>query len=85
MWWTRTPIYKVMVSTRRISFTNDGKTDDTAYAVFVWKEGWDARPLLDWLHWEYDNIPKPVATSAHPIPLVVPEWHYTQIEKEGKE
>jgi len=84
--WTHSPIYKVFVSTRRISFTGDRKTDDTAYGIFIWKNGFDGRPQLDWLHWEWDNIPKPVATSAFPFPVVgeeYPEWHYKSIEKEG--
>ncbi|MHC4617416.1 MAG: class I SAM-dependent methyltransferase [Planctomycetota bacterium] len=30
----------VYQSARRVSFTGDGKTDDTDYAMFVWYKGW---------------------------------------------
>lgn len=83
-WWTRTPLKKVMVSPKRISFTNDGKSDDTAYAVFVWQEGWDAKPILEWMWWDYDIIPKPITISGWEIPTpIIPDWHYERIEKEG--
>ena len=83
-WWTHSPIKKVFVSPRRISFTGDGKSDDTAYAVFVWQEGWDAKPILDWMWWDYDNIPIPVMITGHEEPLqAYPEWHYKSIEEEG--
>lgn len=83
--WTQSPIYKVYVSTRRISFTGDRKTDDTAYGIFVWKDGFDGKPQLDWMHWEWEVVPKPVATSAFPYPIgVYPDWHYESIEKEGE-
>jgi hypothetical protein len=81
-WWTHSPIKKVMVSPKRISFTGDGKSDDTAYAVFIWQEGFDGRPQLDWMWWDYDNIPLPVAMTGVPE-ANYPEWHYKQIEKEG--
>ncbi len=90
-WWTHSPIRKVMVSPRRISFTGDGKSDDTAYAVFVWQEGFEGKPQLDWMWWDYDNIPCPIAASGPQIDLSrldmpgvgFPEWHYTLIDKEG--
>ena len=83
-WWTHSPIRKVMVSPRRISFTGDGKSDDTAYAMFIWQEGFEGKPQLDWMYWEYDNIPCPVTVSSWDVPSTdFPEWHYTQIDKEG--
>jgi hypothetical protein len=83
-WWTHSPIKKVFVSPRRISFTGDGKSDDTAYALFVWQEGYEGATLLDWIWWDYDNIPCPVTVSSWNIPVrSVPDWHYTVIDKEG--
>ncbi len=81
-WWTHSPLRKVMVSPKRISFTGDGKSDDTAYAIFIWQEGYDAKPILDWMWWDYDNIPVPVTITGSPE-LINPPWHYTQIDKEG--
>ena len=84
-WWTHSPIYKVLVSTRRISFTNDRKTDDTAYAIFMWREGWDASPTLGWLHWNYDNVKHPVVVSSWDIPVVDnTPWYTETFPKEGK-
>ena len=82
-WWTHSPIQKVLVSPRRISFTGDGKSDDTAYAIFIWKEGFDGKPQLDWMWWDYDNIPMPVVMTGIPEPLY-PDWHYESIDKEGE-
>ncbi len=80
-WWTHSPLKKVMVSPKRISFTGDGKSDDTAYAVFIWQDGYDAKPILDWMWWDYDNIPVPVMITDHEEPLeAYPEWHYRSIE-----
>ena len=81
-WWTHSPIYKVWVSPRRISFTGDGKSDDTAYAVFEWLNGFDGKPQLDWMWWDYDNIPIPVTMTGHPDAMY-PDWHYKMIDKEG--
>lgn len=50
--WREFPLLQVAVCSKRPSFTGDGKTDATAYAVFVWQKG--ARPdyakqtFLDW-------------------------------------
>lgn len=55
--WQKWPPYAIRVLMQRPSFTGDGKTDDTAYAVFYWrrfKQKSDARrvhPKLGWLDW----------------------------------
>jgi hypothetical protein len=80
-WWTHSPIKKVMVSPKRISFTGDGRSDDTAYAVFVWQEGFDGQPQLDWMWWDYDNIPLPVTMTGTPdADPNYPDWHYMKID-----
>lgn len=52
------PPREVFVSTRRVSFTGNRKTDDTAYAIYIWQKG---NPLnvtyLRWFSWDYDKIP----------------------------
>lgn len=47
----------VFVSVRRISFTNDGKSDNTAYALFVWhkQQRHTHYTSLSWLDWRYDE------------------------------
>jgi len=54
----------VYVSVRRPSFTGDGKTDATAYAIYLWNKRFIPRHLatnkhemvttLHWLDWNYD-------------------------------
>lgn len=84
-WWTHSPIKKVIVSPKRISFTGDGRSDDTAYAVFVWQNGWDGAVTLDWMWWDYDIIPQPPTISGWDFDIdTYPEWHYKSIEQEGK-
>lgn len=46
------PFREVWVSSRRVSFTPNGKTDDTAYAIYIWEKGWTGKPSLNWLNWE---------------------------------
>lgn len=33
----------------RISFQPNGKTDDTAYAIYIWQKGWRGTPSLKWM------------------------------------
>lgn len=50
------PIKKIYVCSRRPSFfsTNGKHTTDTlAYAMFLWKKGFDGKTELDYLDWEY--------------------------------
>jgi hypothetical protein len=35
----------------RPSFTGNGKTDATTYALFLWQKGWREGCTLDWLSW----------------------------------
>ena len=51
--WREWPPTSVRVLGKRPSFTGDGKTDATAYAVFVWLKGEQAEKTeLGWLDWE---------------------------------
>jgi hypothetical protein len=43
------PPHSVHVCSKRPSFTGDGKTDATAYAVFCWSKCWRGTPALKWL------------------------------------
>jgi len=45
----------VWVSTRRLSFTGNKKSDDTAYAQYTWNIPRSHNTLLDWLDWNYDD------------------------------
>lgn len=44
----------VWISTRRISFTGDRKSDDTPYAQYTWTIPRVHNTQLDWLSWDYD-------------------------------
>lgn len=52
---------EVWVSTRRVSFTQNGKSDDTAYALFVWHKTQMEHHTpteLRWLSWDYAKSTK---------------------------
>ncbi len=51
-WWRDSPLKHVWVLANRPSFTGNGRTDDTAYALYWWEKGWAKPPILDWLYWE---------------------------------
>ena len=40
-------------SVRRISFTGNKKSDNTAYSIFIWEKGWKGETIKRWLDWEY--------------------------------
>lgn len=42
------PPKKVVVRSSRVSFTGDGQANATAYAYFIWQQGWAGLPSLDW-------------------------------------
>jgi len=48
-------LHSVMVSSRRPSFTLDGRTDADDYAIFVWDKFPSKAFIGSWLMWEYDN------------------------------
>ena len=54
----RVPFYKefppkeVSVLSRRPSFYGNGKTDATAYALFIWQEGYKGKTNLTWTHYD---------------------------------
>lgn len=50
--WAEHRLQKCFVSASRVSYTGDGKTDATAYAVFVWQKGWTGTTELDWFDWK---------------------------------
>jgi hypothetical protein len=43
------PPYQVAVCSKRPSFSGDGRTNATAFAVFHWRAGYRGAPLLTWL------------------------------------
>lgn len=45
---------EVYVSVRRVSFTNDRKSNADAYGLFLWQKGWKGDTTLKWLNWNYD-------------------------------
>lgn len=45
----------VTVCANRPSFTGDGNTDATAYAIFIWEKGWTGSTALDWLYVDTTN------------------------------
>lgn len=47
--WHDSPPMHVAVCSARPSFTGNGKTDATAYAIFLWSKGWRGTPTLSWL------------------------------------
>lgn len=44
----------VSVSVRRVSFSGNKKSDNTAYAVYKWLKGYNKSTGLNWLDWSYD-------------------------------
>lgn len=53
--WPKYPLKDLYVLSRRPSFTNDFRTDATAYSVFVWQKGYVGKTTLDWLQWDYEK------------------------------
>lgn len=53
--WSDYPPLSVNVCARRPSFTDDRRTDATAYMVAAWQRGWTGTTSLGWLNWDYDN------------------------------
>lgn len=47
--WRQIPPQQVAVCSARPSFTGDGNTDATAYALFLWQRGWRGTTALSWL------------------------------------
>jgi hypothetical protein len=44
--WKEFPAKTIYVLGKRPSFTGDGRTDATAYAIFLWERGWQGAPEL---------------------------------------
>ena len=50
--------FSIWVSTRRVSFTGNRKSDNTAYMVGAWRKDWgvyNTNTYLKWLDWSYDS------------------------------
>lgn len=54
-WWKAHPPKQVWICSRRPSFTNNGHTDATAYALYLWEKDYQGQAALDWLMWDYDT------------------------------
>lgn len=66
LWKDHKPL-KVWTCARRPSFTGDGKTDSTAYAVYLWsKEKFEGDTIMDWMYWELDNGQNNRTTNKKP-------------------
>lgn len=44
-------LYKVVVLSSRPSFAH-GRTDSSAYGMFVWRRGYEGSPTLRWMDWK---------------------------------
>lgn len=61
--WKEYPPWEVNVISRRISFTGNRKSDETAYALYRWEQptfdyptiGITHHPMLKWLDWDYSR------------------------------
>jgi hypothetical protein len=42
------PPQMVVVRSRRVSFTGNGKSNATAYAYFIWQQGWKGQTSISW-------------------------------------
>lgn len=49
--WDEFPPQAVHVLVERPSFTGNGKTDETAYAIYIWRKDWTGDTRLEWLSW----------------------------------
>lgn len=65
LWKSHRP-HTVAVCGKRPSFTGNGKTDATAYAVFIWhKRAGIQDTVLTWLHWDDSElVSKPTPTTV---------------------
>ncbi len=50
-YWNNIKPKEVSVLVNRISFTGDKKSDDTAYAMYLWQKGYVGDTKLSWLKW----------------------------------
>ena len=69
LFWAAHPPARVAVCVPRPSFTADGHTDATAYAIYQWIRGTAGPPRLEWLRWSAS--PAAPATSE---PARSPPW-----------
>jgi len=72
--WKELPPDHVAVCGARPSFTGDGKTDATAYAVYYWRKSrrYVNQPSLSWLDWKPAPPPKGKKRGKRETEVVVP-------------
>lgn len=60
--WRQFQPQSVHVLVSRPSFITEGpkagKTDETAYAIYIWQKGWTGQPALNWLDWDPEGKPR---------------------------
>lgn len=56
--------YQVIISSRRPSFTKDGKTDADDYGIFIWSGSWD-RDYFIGKHFYWDYLPEDFSDEIH--------------------
>lgn len=47
--WKEHPPKTVVVSAKRVSFTGDGQSNATAYAIYIWQKGYAGETSLRWM------------------------------------
>lgn len=47
----KTNLLKMVVCSKRPSFTGNGKTDAREYANFIWQKGYNGPATIDWMQW----------------------------------
>lgn len=63
------PPYRVVVSSRRLSFTGDGATNATAYALFIWLRDWRGDTRLGWMMHDTNHHNESNAAKAQQMEL----------------
>lgn len=64
----------VLQSAVRLSFTGDGKTDDTDYAMFLFDKSWRAA----WARLEIVNYKRNIPAVLENVPVNLPLWESVQ-------
>ena len=53
--WKDINLKKLWVCSRRPSFTGNKKTDDNAYGIYLWENGYKGNWTGNWIMWDYDT------------------------------
>lgn len=77
--WEKSP-KEVQISTRRISFTGNKKSDNTMYAIYYWLGENNVRfPVkLSWLDWDYEKGAKDTFSGGN---FVSPHEYFSENEE----